>query len=122
MVLVDVSSTVASFAGSTVTLRRQSTPTIDASGYASTPTTADTSIMAVLQRPSPDALQRLPEGLRARARWLMHSTDEVRGGSEVDGTKPDLVIHDGVTYTVAELTGQTEHGSYYRVILLTGGG
>lgn len=125
--LVDVTSVVASLAAQSVTRTRRATPTIDAAGAAVLGATTTATLTAVLQRPSADAIQRLPIGLQAQARWLMHTTGDVRGASETTAaggvaTLPDLITYDGRQYVVVDITGQTAHGLYRRVILLDGGG
>lgn len=127
MVLVDVSDVVTSLAAQTVTRTRYGTPTIDAAGHAVAGSTSTATMGAVLQRPSPDALQRLPEGIRSQARWLMHTTGDVRGGSETTAAGatavlPDRVTYSGRQYIVFDITDQSAHGAYRRVVLLDGGG
>lgn len=127
MVLIDVSDVVASLASQTVTRTRRATPTIDAAGHRVAGAETTATLSAVMQRPSRDALQRLPEGLRAQARWLMHTTGDVRGGSEATASGgaavlPDLVTYDGRAYVVVDITDQSAHGAYRRVVLLDGGG
>lgn len=127
MVLVDVSSVVASLSSQTVTVTRRSTPTISAAGHAVPGMSTTSTIACVLQRPSADALQRLPQGLQAQARWLLHTTGDIRGGSETTAgggvaTLPDLVTYSGRQFTVYDITDQSAHGAYRRCILLDGGG
>ncbi len=127
MMLVDVSDVVASLAAQSVTRTRYGTPTIDSAGHRVAGAETSATLDAVLQRPSRDALQRLPEGLRAQARWLMHTTGDVRGGSEATAAGgaavlPDRVTYSGRQYVVVDITDQSAHGTYRRVILLDGGG
>jgi len=121
--LVDVSDVVQSLAEFTVSISRPAVPTFDAAGHKVAGSPTVTSASVVLQRPSTDVIQRLPEGVRADARWLMHTTADVRGAKDgTGGHLPDQVTYDGTTYTVVEFEGQTAHGLYRRVILMEGGG
>ena len=127
MVLIDVSDVVTSLAAQTVTRTRRATPAIDSAGAVIAGATSSATLSAVLQRPSADALQRLPEGIRSQARWLMHTTGDIRGGSEATANGaaavlPDTVTYSGRTYVVFDITDQSAHGAYRRVILLDGGG
>lgn len=124
--LVDVSSVVASLSAQSVTRRRSAAPTIDSAGHVVAGATADATITGALQRPGQDALERLPEGMRSRARWLMHTTADIRGGTGTteagrSGAMPDVAIYGGVSYAVVDITDQSAHGQYRRVILLDGG-
>lgn len=124
--LVNVSSVVASLSAQSVTRRRSASPTIDSAGHIVAGAVTDTTITGVLQRPGQDALERLPEGIRSRARWLMHTAADIRGGTGTTeagraGAMPDEAIYGGVSYTVVDITDQSAHGDYRRVILLDGG-
>ena len=121
---LDMGPIVESFAGSDVTIRRRTFAGFDASGYDADATMADTAATVVMQRPSPDALQRVPEGERAAMRWLIHVPDsvDVRGAGQAGGgVLADEVIHNGTTYTVVEIEDQTEHGQFRRFLLRSGG-
>ena len=123
--LLDMSAVVNSFAAHSVTRTRLATPTIDAAGHAVAGATSTATIEGVIQRPGPDALTRVPEGLRSRATWLMHTTADVRGASQASvggraAVMADKITYDGITYTVVDITGQTAQGNYRRVILLDG--
>ena len=122
---INLGPTVAALSSESVTRRRVATPTIDAAGHVVAGATSDTAIKCVMQRPGPDALNRLAEGLRSRARWLMHTTADIRGGSQASSggrsaTMPDLIVYGGVTYTAADITDQSAHGQFRRVVLLDG--
>jgi len=124
-ILLNLAPVVAAFASQSVTRRRAAVPTIDSAGHAVVATPVDATIECVLQRPSPDAIQRLPEGLRSRATWLMHTTADIRGASgQTSGGRAqamaDQVIYNGITYTVVDISAQTAQGNYRRVVLLDG--
>jgi hypothetical protein len=126
MVLIDVSDVVSSLAAQTVTRTRTASPTISAAGHAVAGASTTATLRCVLQRPSADAIQRLPQGLQAQARWLMHTTGDVRGASESTPNGglpvlPDAVTYGARSYIVYDITDQEAHGLYRRVILLDGG-
>lgn len=124
-VTLNLGPVVDCFASESVTRTRKPTPTINAAGHAVQGSITTATINGAFQRPGPDALQRLSEGLRSRATWLMHTTADVRGASQASvggrtAVMADLITYTGITYTVVDITGQTSQGNYRRVILLDG--
>lgn len=115
---VDLGFVVDGFAVTTVTRVRAGAGTYTAGVYVPGATTS-TAIRASVTVPSAAVLQVLPEGLRSRARWLVHTTADVRplveGGS---GTVPDRITHDGKTWTPVELQAWSQHGGYRRFVLV----
>lgn len=125
MPAINVSNVVQSLAASPVTRRRfaaGSYPQAGATrGQFVAGASADTTIRAVMQPIDDRTRQLLPEGIRLRARYLLHTTADVRGDAPATGasiTQADDVIYNGRTYTVWQDRDWATHGSYTRCVLL----
>lgn len=84
----------------TVTRRRFAAYSRDAAGYQVRGASTDTSIVAVVAPASPRQQQLLPDGLRSRQAVSVIASDELRVVDAAAGLPADVVIRDGVSYTV----------------------
>lgn len=115
---VDLGFVVGMFAVTQVTRVRSAAGTWTTGVYTAGATTS-LSIAVSLSVPSAAVLQVLPEGLRSRARWMMHTTADVRPLTEgTSGTLPDRITHDGKTWTPVEVQNWVAHGGYRAFVLV----
>lgn len=81
----------------------------------------DTTILGSVGPVSGRTRQMLPEGIRLSARYLLHTTADVRGDSPATSgaiTQADSIIFDGRTYQVYDDKAWTSHGQYRRLVLV----
>lgn len=114
--MLDLSDIVAAMAETPVTRRRYAAGTLAATGVYTAGASADTTVYACLAAPDAKTMELLPEGLRSRARWLMHTTADVRTAGT--GVLPDKVIFDGVTYEPVAIRAYSQHGGFSRLVLV----
>jgi hypothetical protein len=83
-------------------LRRATGPTTsDGHGGAVPASTTDISIWCSFQAMSSHQMQNLPAGDRERdAHWGSTDYPDVRTVSQYDGTPPDLLVRNGITYQI----------------------
>jgi len=124
-VAVNVANVVQSLAATPVTRRRfaaGSYPQTGASrGQFVAGAATDTTIRAVMEPLDDRTRQLLPEGVRLRARYWLHSTADVRGDQPSTSgtvTQADDIVFNGRTYTVWQDRDWVGHGSYTRCVLL----
>lgn len=114
--MLDLSDVVDALAESPVTRRRFAAGTLATTGVYTAGASTDTTVYACLAAPDAKTMELLPEGLRSRARWLMHTTADVR--TATSGLLPDKVIFGGVTYEPVAVRAYSHHGGYNRLVLV----
>lgn len=114
--MLDLSDIVDAFAETAVTRRRFAAGTLATTGVYTAGASTDTTVYACLTAPDAKTMELLPEGLRSRARWLMHTTADVRTAGS--GVLPDKVILDGVTYEPVATRVYSQHGKFSRLVLV----
>lgn len=123
---VIVTDAVVSLAAQSVTRRRfaagaYSTAT-GSKGVFAPGTSTDTTIAASVGPINDRTRQMLPEGIRLRAQYLMHTTADVRGDQPTASgtaiTPADQIVYNSRTYTVFQDRRWVDHGQYRRFILL----
>lgn len=115
---VDLSDVVDAFADTAVTRRRYAAGTLASTGVYTPGASTDTTVYASLTVPDPRTLEMLSEGQRSRARWLMHTTYDVRTSSDASQVLADKVIFDGVTYEPVQVRAYTKQGNFRRLVLV----
>jgi len=115
--MIDVSDVVADLAETAVTRRRYATGSASNGIYTAGAAT-DTTVQACLQVPDARTMQLLAEGVRSRAKWLMHTTADVRTGSDGQGVLPDKIIIDGTAFEPLDVRAYSAHGGYRRLVLV----
>lgn len=114
--MLDLSDVVEAMAETAVTRRRYAAGTLATTGVYTPGAATDTTVYACLAAPDAKTMEMLPEGLRSRARWLMHTTADVRTAGS--GVLPDKVIFGGATYEPVAVRGYSYHGGYSRLVLV----
>lgn len=114
--MLDVSDIVDALAETAVTRRRYAAGTLATTGLYTPGASADTTVQACLSTPNARTLEMLPEGLRSRARWLMHTTADVRTADS--GLLPDKILVSGTAHEPVELRNYSQHGAYRRLVLV----
>lgn len=114
--MLDLSDVVDALAESTVTRRRYAAGTLATTGIYTPGASTDTTVTACLAAPDARTMELLPEGLRSRARWLMHTTADVR--TAASGVLPDKVLVGGVAYEPVAVRAYSHHGGYNRLVLV----
>lgn len=117
---VRVQSTVAALAAQSVTRLRYGAATI-ANGILSYAAPSQAAILAQMQPLDDRTRSQLPEGIRLRARYVMHTLADVRGDQPTVSGGPvrgDQIIWSGRTYQVHQDRDWNGQGGYTRMILL----
>ncbi len=99
-----------------VTLLRYAAPTI-AAGRASYAAPTSSTIAALVVPLSGRELDRLPEGVRQRARFAAFTTSTVRTASQEIGVKADELVFEGETWACEQEQGYRQVGGFARLIL-----
>ncbi len=100
----------------TLTVTRHSAQTRDAFGRASAKAVASTfTILASVQRPGANTLNKLMEGHNTRDAWYVDTVTTLQTEDETTGTPADTMVIDGKTYEVHEDISERAvlvHGEY----------
>lgn len=118
---VRVQSTVAALAAQQVTRLRYGAATLAATGVYTLPTPSSATITAQMQPLDDRTRAQLPEGIRLRARYVMHTTADVRGDQPTASGGPirgDVIQWHGRSYQVHQDRDWNGQGGYTRMILL----
>lgn len=117
---VRVQSTVAALAAQSVTRLRFAAATIS-NGILSYAAPQSTTILAQMQPLDDRTRSQLPEGIRLRARYVMHTLADVRGDQPTVTGNPvrgDQIVWGTRTYQVHQDRDWDGQGGYTRMILL----
>jgi len=117
---VTVPLVVQSMAAQSVTRLRFAAAT-NTKGQWSVAAPSSTTIAAQMQPLDDRTRSQLPEGVRLKAHYVMHTTADVRGDQPtVSGTpvKGDQIVWSGRTYQVYQDRDWNGQGGYTRMILL----
>lgn len=117
---VRVQSTVAALAAQQVTRLRYGAATF-ASGIYTSPTPTSTTIAAQVQPLDDRTRAQLPEGIRLRARYVLHTLADVRGDQPTVSGNPvrgDQIVWSGRTYQIHQDRDWNGQGGYTRLIML----
>lgn len=114
---VDLSSVVDALAIGGITRRRRGSPTWS-NGRSTAAAATDTAIAGVFHPLTGRDLERLPEGIRSRARYRLITTADVRTVDRSGGLPPDQIVHAGHTYEANSDAEWNPHGGFDSLILL----
>lgn len=113
--MLDLSGIVDDFAAP-VTRRRYAAP-VKVAGRATYAAPVEASILALVVPASGKTLDRLPEGLRGRARFVAYTSADVRTVDQAGNTKPDELDVDGEVFVCEDVEGWARQGNF-RVVAL----
>lgn len=117
---ITVAQVVIAQSAQTVTRTRYGAATLPASGIWQRGTSTTATITAQMQPLDDRTRQLLPEGVRLRARYVMHTTADVRGATPTATGTPvggDTITWNGRIYQVYQDRDWNGQGSYTRCIL-----
>lgn len=117
---ISVAQVVIDQSAQTVTRTRYGAATKSAMGAWVPGATTTATITGQMQPLDDRTRQLLPEGVRLRARYVMHTTADVRGATPTATGNPvagDLITWQGRTYQVYQDRDWNGQGSYTRCIL-----
>ncbi len=117
--MTDFSSMIADpfFASSNVTQRRFTAGTLSTTtGRFASPTSADTAIVACVQRPSGRQLQLLPEGQRADESLIVYTATSCRTADVASQLLADHILFESVAYEVQAVSDWQPHGNFYQLV------
>ncbi len=116
--MLNLGGVVNALSSSSVTRRRFAAGTIT-NGIYTKGTSADSTITVCLSAPPARELQLQPEGIRSRARYLCHSTADIRTADEGARLLADEITIDGRRHEAVECADRSAiHGGFRRVLLV----
>jgi hypothetical protein len=117
---ISVAQVVIDQSAQTVTRTRYGAATLASTGVWGRGTATTETITGQMQPLDDRTRQLLPEGVRLRARYVMHTTADVRGATPTASGTPvagDTITWQGRTYQVYQDRDWNGQGSYTRCIL-----
>lgn len=118
---ITVPNVVNAQAAQNVTRLRYGAATLAVTGVYTLPAPTSATIAAQMQPLDARTRSQLPEGIRLRARYVMHTTADVRGDQPTASGAPirgDVIQWQGRSYQVHQDRDWNGQGGYTRMILL----